>query len=302
MEAQKISKGVSRILTALAIVAGIVLFVLWRADNHRVEQLRMRITDGVLPSMAWVTRPVDFLASMTEDSRALMDVYEQNKTLRREIQHLKSWRETARRLEEENARLRALNNVRLAPRTTFVTGDVIADSGGPFRQTVLVNVGVRDGVLDGSAGVDGNGLVGRIVGVGEHAARMLLLTDFSSRIPVAIQPSGQRAILAGDGTPAPVLDFIEAVDQISPGDPIVTSGAGGLFPPNLPVGRVIMTAAGTWRAVLAADYARLEFVRLLRYRPDTGIDRPGDLVVPARPAAPGTLSNGPLGAITPLAE
>ena len=129
------------------------------------------------------------------------------RTLRREIQSLRAWRETARQLEEENAQLRALNNVRLARRTTFVTGDVFADSGGPFLESALVNVGREDGIADGAAAVDGAGLVGRVVGVGERASRLLLLTDFSSRVPVVIQPGARRAVLAGDGTSGAQADL-----------------------------------------------------------------------------------------------
>jgi rod shape-determining protein MreC len=192
-------------------------------------------------------------------------------------------------------------NVRLAPRMGFVTGDVIADSGGPFSQSALVNVGSRDGVIDGSAAVDGRGLVGRVVGVGENAARLLLLTDFSSRVPVVIQPSGKRAILVGDGTAAPRLDFVEGGDAIGAGDLLETSGDGGVFPPNLPVGRAILSGS-TWRAALAADYARMEFVRLLRYRPDTRIDRPGDLILrPAEAREGPRLPDGGEGAPDPAA-
>lgn len=266
-------------LLGLVVFLCLVLIVLWRSDNPRLERMRMGLADAVLPSMGWLNQPVEFISGMTSDYRNFLDVYNQNRTLRREIQQLRAWRETARQLEEENAQLRALNNVRLAPHTTFVTGDVVADSGGPFLQSALVNVGSRDGVIDGSAAVDGSGLVGRVVGTGEHATRLLLLTDFSSRVPVLVQPSGRRAILAGDSTPAPQLDFIDNLDEVKPGDAVRTSGDGGVFPPDLPVGRLIAMPGGGWRVSLYADYARLEFVRLLRYAPDMRIDRPGGLIL-----------------------
>ena len=70
-----------------------------------------------------------------------------------------------------------------------------------------------------------------------------------------------------------------------PGDLVRTSGDGGVFPPNLPVGRLVALPGGAWRVALSADFARLEFVRLLRYTPDTRIDRPGGLIL-TRPRGP----------------
>ncbi|MGF1445378.1 MAG: rod shape-determining protein MreC [Pikeienuella sp.] len=277
-----LARAIYRTIFGAVIICALVLFVLWRTENPRVERLRHALMDAVLPSMTWVTEPLAVLSDMAGDYEAVLDVYQQNRALRREIQRLHAWRETARQLEEENAQLRALNNLNLAPRTTFVTGDVVADSGGPFRETVLVNVGGRDGVVDGSAAVDGLGLVGRVSGVGERASRILLLTDFSSRIPVVVQPRGTRALLAGDGSTAPRLEFFEMTEQMKPGDLIETSGDGGVFPPDIPVGRVILTQSQEWRAALLSDYSRLEFVRLLRYRPDSAIERPGGLVLPER--------------------
>lgn len=285
-----LNRAIQRTILGAVIVAGLVLFVLWRTDNPRLESLRARVADAVIPSMSVVTEPLAFIGAAVRDYRNVLDIYEQNRALRREIQRLHAWRETARQLEEENAQLRALNNLNLAPRTTFVTGDVIADSGGPFLESAIVNVGSRDGVADGSAAVDGLGLVGRVSGVGERASRILLLTDFSSRVPVMVQPGGRRAVLAGDGTAAPRLEFLDATESVRPGDLVETSGDGGVFPPDIPVGRVIASPSQEWRVSLMSDYSRLEFARLLRYRPDTRIQRPGGLVLPGGP-----LSAGPFG-------
>jgi rod shape-determining protein MreC len=282
----KLTRTVRRILLGFVLLVCVFLLILWRTNNPRLERLRLTLADAVLPSMDVINQPIEFAAEMSQDYRNFFDVYSQNRELRREIQRLRAWRETARQFEEENAQLRALNNVRLVPHSTFVTGDVIADSGGPFLQSALVNVGARDGVIDGSAAVDGNGLVGRVVGVGDHATRLLLLTDFSSRVPVLVQPSGLRAILAGNGTSAPILEFVENPEEVKPGDLVRTSGDGGVFPPNLPVGRLVALPGGTWRVALSADFSRLEFVRLLRYSPDTRIDRPGGLIL-SRPGGVG---------------
>ena len=115
-----------------------------------------------------------------------------------------------------------LNQVRMDPKLTFVSGQVLADAGSPFRQSVLLNVGARDGIRDGWATMDGIGLVGRISGVGQRTSRVILLTDSNSRIPVTVQPSGQKALLSGDNSPAPPLEFLENPDLVRPGDQVIT--------------------------------------------------------------------------------
>ncbi len=290
-DAAEMARTLRRIgLAGLALLA-LTLFALWRVDNPRVERLRMLAADALAPSMGSVAGPTARLAELVEDWERFSDVHAQNRELRREIQRLRAWRDAAQSLERENAQLRALNNVRLAPRMGFATGEVIADSGGPFGRSVLVNIGARDGVRDGAAVVDGAGLVGRVVGVGEEVSRALLLTDFDSRVPVKILPSGRRAILTGDGTGAPRLSFLAEPEAIAIGQQILTSGDGGVFPPDLPVGVVAALGERSARAHLAADYARLEFVRVLRWAPDSPGDAPGDLIMPPEAAAP--LAGGP---------
>ena len=183
-------RGVRRVLLTVVSLVLVALFLIWRIDNARVEQLRVSLVDRFVPSFSWTLKPVAETARMLADLRAYSRVYEQNAELRRELQRMQSWREAALQLEQKNARLLALNKVRLNPRLTFVTGEVMADCGSPFRRSATVNVGRIDGVTDGSAALDGSGLVGRIAGVGERSSRIILLTDASSRVPAVVRPSG----------------------------------------------------------------------------------------------------------------
>lgn len=271
---------VKRLLTALVLFALIALVLLWRIDSPRAERLRTAALDAIVPSLDWVMLPVARAADMIEGARSYSRIYEQNRELRRELRQMRAWREAALQLEQENAKLRDLNNVRLDPALTFITGVVLADSGSPFRKSVLLNVGRRDGIRDGWATTDGLGLVGRISGVGQNSSRVLLLTDPESRVPITIQPSGQNAVLSGDNTRLPQVRFVEAPEAIRAGDRVVTSGDGGVFPAGLLVGQVAIGADGQLRLRLSADYERLEFLRVLRSAPPEPIEAPGDLVVP----------------------
>ncbi len=288
---EEYSRPLRRLLVWIAVLFLIGIFILWRIDSPRVERFRAALIDAVVPNFDWAMKPVTMVAGMVDDFQSYTRIYEQNQELKRELQQMKAWKEAALQLEQKNARLLDLNQVRLDPKLTHVTGVVLADSGSPFRQSVLLNVGARDGIRDGWATMDGIGLVGRISGVGRTTSRVILLTDSNSRIPVTVQPSGQRALLTGDNSPSPPLEFLDKPDLVRPGDRVVTSGDGGVFPADLLVGQVAQGPDRRLRVRLAADYGRLEFLRVLRSHELQPITDPGGIVaappVPADPAPEG---------------
>jgi rod shape-determining protein MreC len=248
----------------------IAIYGLWRIDNPRAERMRMALIDRLAPVIEWTATPFGAIGRIFDDFQSYNSVYRQNQELRRELQRMRGWREAALQLEQKNAQLRALNNVKLSPRLSFVTGEVVADSGSPFSQSGLVNIGRQDGIADGSAAMDGLGVVGRVAGLGENSARILFVTDISSQVPVVVLPSGQKGILAGDNTAIPLLQFAEDPESVQAGDRVMTTGDGGVFPADLLVGQVAIEADGRLRVLPAADFRRLDFVRVLR--PATGQD------------------------------
>jgi rod shape-determining protein MreC len=287
------TRPLRRILVGVLVVALLALFLLWRIDSPRVERFRTALVDTFVPSFEWALVPVTKSVDMFNSFQSYANLYEQNQELRRELQQMKAWKEAALQLEQKNARLMDLNQVRLDPKLTHVTGVVMADSGSPFRQSVLLNVGSRDGIQDGWATMDGIGLVGRISGVGQRTARVILLTDSNSRIPVTVQPSGQRGLLSGDNTARPPLDFVEKPDLVRPGDQVVTSGDGGVFPAGLLVGTAVQGTDRRLRVTLSADYERLEFLRVLRSHAQEPITDAGSLIALPASQAPSAQTEAP---------
>ena len=254
-----------RLIFAVLVLSLFGFFLLWRIDNPRVERFRAQVTNKVVPNMEWAMAPVTGFINVVRDFQSYQRIADQNTELRRELRQMQVWKEAALQLEQENARLLDLNNVQLDSRLTYITGVVLADSGSPFRQSVLLNIGAHDGIVEGWATMDGIGLVGRISGVAKNTARVILATDASSRIPAIIQPSGQTAIVAGDNSAAPPIDFLENPDLVRPGDRVVSSGDGGVFPAGLLIGQITADPGGRLRVRLSADYERLNFLRVLRH-------------------------------------
>ena len=270
--------ALARLIFGGLVILLVGLFLLWRIDSPRVERVRMEIIDRVIPNFAWTTYPLTEAVNLIRSVKSYARIYQQNQELRRELQQMRAWKEAALQQEQENARLQDLNNVRLDPKFIKITGVVLADSGSPFRKTVLLNIGKRDGIIDGWAVMDGIGLVGRIAGVGERTSRVILLGDTSSRVAVTIEANGQTALLVGDNTSNPPIEFLEDPETVRPGDRVVTSGDGGVFPPGILVGQVTRTQSGRLRVRLAADMKRLKFLLVIRHKPRVAISTPASLV------------------------
>ena len=217
---------------------------------------------------------------MVQNFQSYKRLYDQNQELRDELQKMRSWREAALQLEQENARLLDLNNVKLNPKLNYISGKILVDSGSLFRQSAIINLGISDGIIEGWAAMDGLGLVGRIAGVGKNTSRILFLTDTSSNVPVLIKPSNQRAILSGNNTIQPSLLFIENNKQVQPGDRILTSGDGGVFPANLLIGQVSLDNSNQLKAQLSANFSGLEYLRIIRHSPNAPINQPSRLIGP----------------------
>ena len=250
---------------AVLALAAITLMIVSQAEPRLVETLRVGVADAVSPIFSFFSRPVGTVADGVDELQSLLAVHTRNERLETDNARLRKWQAVAQQLGYENDVFRRLLKVVPDQRARFVTARVIADSGGPFIHTVMVNAGASHGVRRGQAVVNHDGLVGRVLEAGKHTARVLLLTDLNSRIPVVLEESRDRSILRGDNSPHPSLAFVATDARIKPGDRVVTSGEGGMFPPALDVG--IVSSVDKDRAVVQpfVVWERLDYVTVLDY-------------------------------------
>jgi rod shape-determining protein MreC len=117
----------------------------------------------------------------------------------------------------------------------------------------------------GNPVINEHGLVGRVVGTSSNVSRVLLLTDVASRVPVLVDPTDARAILTGDGSGNPRLEFVRGVGSVQPGDRILTSGDGGGFPRGVPIGVAARGIDGSWRVKLFSDRGAIDYVRIMLF-------------------------------------
>lgn len=266
----------------ILIVAAFALMLLGKADTVLVERARTAVTDAVAPILEIASRPVGTVRDVLDQIRELADLRAENAALRRENQRLRQWQAVAQRLEAENLALRELAQMVPDAGLRFITARVIGDTGGAFARSVLVNAGARDGVAKNQAAITSEGLAGRVTEVGLRSARVLLITDINSRIPVLVGESRERAILGGDNTGQPKLLYLMPNSEIRPGDRVITSGHGGVFPPDLPVGIVTQASETAMRVQPYIDWAHMEFLRLADYDLPHQLSPSGE-VAPAGP-------------------
>ncbi len=236
--------------------------ILGRADPLVFERARTAVTDFVAPILGAVSTPVATVASTLDEVDRLADLRAENARLMVENARLLEWQNVARQLDAENRQLKELMAFVPDQPARYVTVRVVGDTGGSFIRSLLVSAGKRDGVAKGQAAMTGAGLIGRVAEVGERSARILLITDLNSRIPVLVEKSRARAILAGDNSNMPRLEYLTNSAQIVVGDRIVTSGYGQVFPAGLPVGTVVSVGESGIRVQPFDTSDRLEFVRL----------------------------------------
>ena len=260
------------------VIAAFTLMLIAKADVAMMERLRAQVTDSVAPIIDIMSRPISVANDAIVQFNSLATIHEKNKDLRQDKERLMHWQSVARMLEAENQALRAQLKYVPGPQASYVSARVIADTGGAFAHSVLLNIGHQPGVHKGHAVVTGDGLIGRVEGVGSRATRVLLISDLNSRIPVLIEATRTRAILAGNNSNRPRLIHLAPGATVSPGDRVVTSGHGGVFPVGLPVGLVDAVNEGGISVLPFVPRDRLEYVRILDFGlkgiiKDDGLDK-----------------------------
>lgn len=240
------------------------------ARSPAIEAIRMQISDAMIVMLDRASTPIHGAAAFVRDVSGLASLQSEMASLRDENARLREWYNRALYLENENNSLRGLLAVTPDAPHEFVTARVVSDAGNAYVKTLLVAAGTDHGVEKGQAVLSGDGLVGRILEVGRRSARVLLVTDINSRVPVIVQGSGDHAILAGSNDELPVLKHLPPGVKAPEGSMIMTSGHGGIFPAGLALGKVSAKSAGS-AVDLLADFTGLSYVKIINTKIDPNL-------------------------------
>jgi len=274
---------------ALFAVAAVALLGISKSQGELSQGLRGYVDDLTASAMQAVAGPAAEGKRWIDGVGTFFSVYEENQRLRDENAKLRLAQSEVAELQRKVERYEQLLKVPTEAPVSGVAGRVIADMSGPFLRTILVNAGSDQGVLKGQAVVDDRGLLGRIVGTGRKSSRVLLLSDLNSRIPVIVEGANLKAILAGDNSDRPTLEYLPPGSRLVAGARVLTTADGGALPPGVAVGVVVKGLAAP-RVELFTSERRADFVRILQYQAPVDVDDEPEAPAPdnAAPAPQGS--------------
>ncbi len=249
---------------------GLLLFVLvlGKFEVKAVQNVADTLGDQVVPLVALIREPVSWSRQLGRHLGAVFAVHAENQRLRDENRRLLDWQAQAVRLGVENRSLRTMLDIPdPGPAADWVNARIVADSASPFVHTRLIDIGHAGGIAPGMAVMTPAGMIGRVIAVGDRSSRILLLTDLNSQVPVIVERSGDQALLAGDNSAEPKLQFLPLNPRFEIGDRVITSGRGGVLPAGLMIGQISRIEGSRVAVRPAVDWQTVDFVSVLRHAP-----------------------------------
>src|SRR3954470_5504778 len=275
-------QALARLTLPVLIVVSFAMMLLGKADALLAERARTALADSLAPIYAVLAAPLGRAHVAFNEVVGLWDMRDENARLREENEKLRRWQTIALALDAENQRLKASLRWIPDPEGSFVTARVVADAGGVYARAVLLSVGPNHTIRKGEIAVDERGLIGRVTEVGARTARVLLLTDLNSRIPVTLETSRAHAILIGTNGSRPRLLYWPEGVMPQEGERIVTSAEANAFPANLPIGTVRYSSTGAPEVEPAAMLQKLEIVRIFDFGLTSTPPEPASRPTPGR--------------------
>jgi rod shape-determining protein MreC len=254
-----------RLLVVVLLVTGVTLLALASSGSSAIGGARARMMAMLQPALAVVLKPVDAVHNATDGVHHFFATMDENRKLKAENDALRHWQSVAMGLKSENESLRQLANYQPVQEISYVSARVLSSSAGDFVQSLMIDAGKDDGILNLQPVVDTNGLVGRVVELGSHSARVLLLSDVASRVPVVTGDSRQRALLTGTGNELLRLNYVEPDAHIKLGELVTTTQEGGLIPGGIPVGTVFRHDESGYLVKPVRSLSRAEYVRVVQF-------------------------------------
>ncbi len=244
------------------ILLSLFIFVLDISELKPIKILRSLLNDGVYRISAISSSPIKFSGTVKDFFITHIFVYKENRKLKTELEELKNKDFQTLYLQTANKRLQDIIQLEKKSAFTTIAAKVILDKNSPYLNSVIINRGSSSRIKLGMPVLSEGNLVGRVVEVNFLSARILLLNDLNSKIPVMISPKGSQAILSGRGEDKPKLEYLPEKFELNDKNLVFTSGKDGIFFEGIPVGNVIFED-NKIKVKLFSDPNQISFVNVV---------------------------------------
>ena len=240
------------------------LVFLGKLDLIAVRNLKAFMSDFLAPIVFLFNKPVKEIVEVLEDVKSATSLRDENIRFKSEVRRLKVGMSKTASQELELLELRELLKVIPKKNNQIVTGRVFTAAGGIFANTVLINVGKKDGITIGQPAISSLGLVGYIVNVGISSSRILLIIDINAMIPIFLTDSNWPAVVQGQNGELLKIKFLSSEATPVEGEVLETSGHGGQLPPGINVGNVVKSFSGNYYVKPTVNFQKLTYVSIIK--------------------------------------
>jgi rod shape-determining protein MreC len=259
----------SIIFIVILLTASLIILSYNLKQESHAGLIRKIVLEIAAPIQNVMDASIKSIASAWSRYIVLIGLEEENNNLKKKINDLKSQLTLYQEGYLEAQRLRNLLALKDDHNYDFIAARIIGREQISFSKTILINKGTTQGLNIGMPVLAGSGLIGRVIDVSWHAAKVLLLSDESSNIDAIVQRNRTQGIIRGAGSHGYVLKYISKTQDVKEGDVIVSSGIGGVFPKGLMLGavnHVDRSEAGLFLKIYVTpsiDFSKLEEVLVL---------------------------------------
>ena len=261
------------------LILSLVMMIVDQREQH-LDAVRRSIAAGVYPLRVIVDAPVSLWYWSTAALKDRQELQLENNRLTTERLLTNARLQKYSALEAENARLRAMLEATRTVTDRLRVAELMAVSANPYRHSIVIDKGTRDGVYDGQSMIDADGVVGQVIETGLLSSQCVLISDPDHALPVEVNRNGLRTIAVGTGEYDRLdLPFLPNNADIEVGDLLITSGLGGAFPAGYPVAVVTdVTRAPSepFASVSAEPATRLNQVREVMLVWSSDSEQPGE--------------------------
>ena len=258
-----LQKGAAQRFSLLVLI--IISVILLSLDFYKAKPLnifRSISKDIIYRGSFIISLPFKSLDRGYKTVKTHFTFYDDYQNLKKELYILKAQQSEIEFLKMQNKELKIVITDVLHTDIKNVIAKVILDKKSPFLKSIILNKGTNSNLKKGMAVLHKKNMVGRIVEVNYLSSRVLLVNDLNSKIPVKIQPSGENAIISGEGNNLASLDFLPKLSTIEKENIVFTSGSDGVFDDGIPIGK-ITEIEGKFYVKFFSDLNQINFVTVI---------------------------------------